>query len=208
MAYAYEALERWMLGKNVSPYLESFLRSAAYAGGMEAISTFEGLLPRLANSRGTPEQERRREYMATDFVVRVQAPRIFQLAGLTQAAAAFRAIPPITGPSDAPPAHALVASLSEALVNQHGWDLSVLNQELHGLVAGASPQAAVKLERAVQERDPMVTLHMTMQAILMGMVQRIPAEVLACAHAELARDALQHLEEVLAVTEQAAPLLH
>lgn len=62
------------------------------------------LLPALIGTRGSEALEDRRRWRCLDWLVRVYTPAWLELAGLSDDAAALRALPPITGPevADAP----------------------------------------------------------------------------------------------------------
>lgn len=201
-----KALERWLHGKNVAPYLENFLRAASATGGMQVISDFESIFPRLENSRGTPEQEARRDFMAVDFAVRVQGARLLRLAGAEQTATALQELPRIEDIESAERALALVRCVQRTFETL-GWDLHLLTSEMMHVVESVSPVGAKALQDARFREEVIPSLLLTLHPILLGIMQRISTEALACAQPEISREALAHLEEVLAVTEQ-APLLH
>ena len=65
-----------------SPVIGAFLRSWNDALDDDTRQTLKRYIPRLVGSKGTPEQEERRSWMALDWLVRVQAPAWLRLAGL------------------------------------------------------------------------------------------------------------------------------
>lgn len=77
-----------------SPVLSAVLRALKRDCGVakEALAPY---LPRVATSRGTAEHERRRVWMALDWMTRTFAPEWLEQAGMTEEAAALRGLPEV-----------------------------------------------------------------------------------------------------------------
>jgi hypothetical protein len=98
-------------------------------------------IPNLIGTAGTPEQETRRAWMATDWLVRVQAPAWLRLAGLTEQAEILEGMAEVTRESCPSILPALKAVRSDAAVAARdaagaaAWDAA-------GAAAGAAARAA------------------------------------------------------------------
>ena len=81
----------------VSPFLAAFGR--AWNDGMRTDAERESLkqyIPMLVGTAGDAEADERRAWLATDWLVRVQAPEWLRLAGLTEHADKLAALQPVT----------------------------------------------------------------------------------------------------------------
>ena len=100
-AVAYMAGEPWSdMPQCASPVIAAFCRAWNDTDGPygEAIrARLRDYIPRLVNSRGTREQEDARAWLATDWLIRVQAPAWMRLApALVPHAEVLAALPPQT----------------------------------------------------------------------------------------------------------------
>ena len=97
-----------------SPVLGAFLRSWNDALPDDERQQLKQYIARLVGSKGTDAQEAERSWLATDWMVRVQAPAWLRLAGLTEQADVLAGMQPVnreTSPSILP---ALKAVRSDA----------------------------------------------------------------------------------------------
>ena len=88
-----------------SPAIGAFLRSWNDSLPDDDRQQLKQYIPRLLNSRGTHDQETERSWLATDWLVRVQAPAWLRLAGLTEQAdllASMQPVNPATCPAILP----------------------------------------------------------------------------------------------------------
>ena len=102
-----------------SPVIGAFLRSWNDSLPDDDRQQLKQYIPRLINSRGTDDQEVERSWLATDWLVRVQAPAWLRLAGLTEQAdmlASMQPVNPTTCPAILP---ALKAVRTDAAA---AWD--------------------------------------------------------------------------------------
>ena len=79
-----------------SPVIGAFLRSWNDSLPDDDRQQLKQYIPRLINSRGTEDQETERSWLATDWLVRVQAPAWLRLAGLTEQADMLASMQPVT----------------------------------------------------------------------------------------------------------------
>ena len=113
-----------------SPVIGAFLRSWNDSLPDADRQQLKQYIPRLINSRGTDDQEVERSWLATDWLVRVQAPAWLRLARLTEQAdllASMQPVNPTTCPAILP---ALKAVRTDAAA---AWD-----------AAGAAVRAAAR----------------------------------------------------------------
>ena len=97
-----------------SPVIAAFLRSWNDSLPDDERQHLKQYIPRLVGSKGTDEQETDRAWLATDWLIRVQAPAWLRLAGMADQAdllAAMQPVNPETCPSIMP---ALKAVRSDA----------------------------------------------------------------------------------------------
>ena len=97
-----------------SPVIGAFLRSWNDSLPDDERQHLKQYIPRLVGSKGTDEQETDRAWLATDWLIRVQAPAWLRLAGMADQAdllAAMQPVNPETCPSIMP---ALKAVRSDA----------------------------------------------------------------------------------------------
>jgi len=102
-----------------SPVIGAFLRSWNDSLPDDDRQQLKQYIPRLINSRGTDDQEVERSWLATDWLVRVQAPAWLRLARLTEQAdllASMQPVNPTTCPAILP---ALKAVRTDAAA---AWD--------------------------------------------------------------------------------------
>jgi hypothetical protein len=78
-----------------SPVIGAFLRSWNDALPDDDRQQLKQYIPRLVGSKGTGEQEVERSWLATDWLVRVQAPAWLRLAGLVDQADTLASIQPV-----------------------------------------------------------------------------------------------------------------
>ena len=78
-----------------SPVIGAFLRSWNDSLPDDDRQQLKQYIPRLLNSRGTHDQETERSWLATDWLVRVQAPAWLRLAGLTDQADLLASMQPV-----------------------------------------------------------------------------------------------------------------
>jgi hypothetical protein len=96
-----EAVARWEGApwsdrpESASPVISAFLRRWNDALDLEDRQALKVFIPLLGGSRGTPEVELRRGYMAADWAVREMAPLWLDAAGLGEQAAALRGLAPV-----------------------------------------------------------------------------------------------------------------
>ena len=80
----------------VSPVIESYARALNDALPDEWRQRLVAFIPRLPNTKGTPEQEQGRIWMAQDVATRVFAPFALRAAKLIAQAEVLEALPPVT----------------------------------------------------------------------------------------------------------------
>src|SRR5690606_22608073 len=86
-AVAFIAGEKWTdQPECASPVIGAFMRAWNDALPGDDRQDLKRFIPRLVDSRGTPEQEDLRGWMALDWLVRVHTPAWLRLAGLTDQA--------------------------------------------------------------------------------------------------------------------------
>lgn len=130
-----------------SPVIGAFLRSWNDSLPDDDRQQLKQYIPRLLNSRGTHDQETERSWLATDWLVRVQAPAWLRLAGLTEQAdllASMQPVNPTTCPTILP---ALKAVRTDAAA---AWDAARAAagdaaRDAAGAAAGAAAEAATYL---------------------------------------------------------------
>lgn len=97
-AVAYVAGEPWSDHPQcASPVIAAFCRTwndTEEPYGQAIRDRLRFYVPRLVGSRGTPQQEERRAWLAMDWLIRVCAPAWLRLAGLTTHADALAQLPP------------------------------------------------------------------------------------------------------------------
>lgn len=98
------------------------------------------LIPRLAGSRATPEIERRRSYLALDWLVRVMAPAWLDLAGLHENAGLLRDLGELCDEASCRAATDSVSAASAA-VRDAAWDAA---RDAVCAAASAAAWAAVR----------------------------------------------------------------
>jgi hypothetical protein len=84
-----------------SPTIATLLRSWNDALNDQDRQMLKPLIPRLVGTRGTPEQEMQRSWMALDWYCRVSAPTWLRAAGLAAEAVAIETTAPITDSASA-----------------------------------------------------------------------------------------------------------
>ena len=95
-AVAYVAGEEWSDSPAcASPVISAFMRSWNDSLDAEGRQKLKPYIPRLVGTASSQEVEERRSFMAGDWQVRVFTPAWLELAGVTEAAAALRALPPL-----------------------------------------------------------------------------------------------------------------
>ena len=123
-----------------SPVLGAFLRSWNDALPDDERQQLKQYIARLVGSKGTDAQEAERSWLATDWMVRVQAPAWLRLAGLTEQADVLAGMQPVnreTSPSILP---ALKAVRSDAAAARDAaWDATgAAAWDAAGAAAGAA----------------------------------------------------------------------
>ena len=78
-----------------SPVIAAFLRRWNDDLDDQGRQQLKKVLPTVVGTAGGRELEERRAWMATDWLVRVHTPAWLDLAGVTESAAALRALPPL-----------------------------------------------------------------------------------------------------------------
>ena len=95
-AVAYVAGEEWSDSPEcASPVISAFMRSWNDSLDAEGRQKLKPYIPRLVGTAASREVEEARAFMAGDWQVRVFTPAWLELAGVTEAAAALRALPPL-----------------------------------------------------------------------------------------------------------------
>lgn len=79
-----------------SPVIAAFLRSWNDSLPDDERQQLKRYIPLVINTRGSDALEAKRAWMATDWLVRVQAPAWLRLAGLTEQAALLEGMPEVT----------------------------------------------------------------------------------------------------------------
>src|SRR5215472_9618694 len=99
-AVAYVAGEDWTDAPAcASPVIAAFCRAwndTPDPYGQSIRDRLRAYIPRLVSSRGTPEQEKRRAWLATDWMIRVCTPAWLRAAGLAVHAETLQQLPPQT----------------------------------------------------------------------------------------------------------------
>jgi hypothetical protein len=132
-----------------SPVIAAFGRY--FNDGLEEVTRQRLLpyVPRLVGSRGTPEVEKRRAWMAVDWLCRVYAPAWLDLAGLSEYAESLRALAPITDAESAKTSQAALHASGQAAKDAWGststWGLVALDA-----AAAAAGDAAGDAARAAR----------------------------------------------------------
>jgi len=138
-AVAFVAGEPWSDSPECAcPVISAFLRSWNDSlPDAERNTLLKPLIPRLLNTKSTPEVERRRATMAADWLVRVHTPAWLRLAGLTIHADALASLPEITDFAQCP---SLMPALNAAQTDAAAaWDAA---WAAAGAAAGAAAWAA------------------------------------------------------------------
>jgi hypothetical protein len=96
-AAAYIAGEEWSDSPEcVSPVIAAFLRNWNDSVDDTFRQRLKPYIERVLDTRTTEADEDTRAWLATDWLVRVQAPAWLELAGLTKRAGDLRSLPPLT----------------------------------------------------------------------------------------------------------------
>ena len=130
-----------------SPVIGAFLRSWNDSLPDDERQHLKQYIPRLVGSKGTDEQETDRAWLATDWLIRVQAPAWLRLAGMADQAdllAAMQPVNPETCPSIMP---ALKAVRSDAAAARAAARAAA------GVAAGVAAWAAAWAAARVAARD-------------------------------------------------------
>lgn len=100
-------LVAWMAGEDhtdepasVSPVLRSFVRNLAAGSDDDRRQALMPIAGRLVGTDGSGDDERRRAWLLTDWLVRVHAPRWLRRAGLTESADRLDGLASITSDTD------------------------------------------------------------------------------------------------------------
>ena len=114
-AVAYIAGEKWTDHPQcASPVIAAFLRSWNDSLADDDRQQLKAYIPRLLDSRGTPEQEERRSWMALDWLARAQAATWLRLAKLDTHADAITALPELIDPATCKAAQPTLAAAGAA----------------------------------------------------------------------------------------------
>ena len=98
-AVAYVAGEEWSdRPRCASPVIGAFMRSWNDSLDTEGRQRLKPYIPRLVGTAASQEVEEARSFMAGDWQVRVFTPAWLELAGVTEAAAVLRSLPPLMDP--------------------------------------------------------------------------------------------------------------
>ena len=142
-----------------SPVLGAFLRSWNDALPDDERQQLKQYIARLVGSKGTDDQEIERSWLATDWMVRVQAPAWLRLAGLTEQADVLAGMQPVnreTSPSILPALKAVrsdaAAARDAALVA--AWDAAAAAaKDAAGDAAWAAARDAARDAAGAAARD-------------------------------------------------------
>ena len=133
-----------------SPVIGAFLRSWNDSLPDDDRQQLKQYIPRLLNSRGTHDQETERSWLATDWLVRVQAPAWLRLAGLTEQAdllASMQPVNPTTCPTILPALKAVRTDAAAAWAA--AWDAAARWSQAGGDGAPAGGASVVVVARAL-----------------------------------------------------------
>jgi hypothetical protein len=131
-----------------SPVIGAFLRSWNDSLPDDERQHLKQYIPRLVGSKGTDEQETDRAWLATDWLIRVQAPAWLRLAGMADQAdllAAMQPVNPETCPSIMPALKAVRSDAAAArdAAGAAAWDAAwAAARDAAGVAARAAAGAA------------------------------------------------------------------
>ena len=192
-----------------SPVIGAFLRSWNDSLPDDDRQQLKQYIPRLINSRCTDDQETERSWLATDWLVRVQAPAWLRLAGLTDQAdllASMQPVNPATCPAILPAlkavrtdaaaawaaARAAAGDAAWAAARDAAWDAA-------GAAAGAAARDAAR--DAAWAAALAATGDAAWAAALAATGAAARDAALAPTKAELQADAHRLVDRMLAVTD-------
>ena len=133
-----------------SPVIGAFLRSWNDSLPDDERQHLKQYIPRLVGSKGTDEQETDRAWLATDWLIRVQAPAWLRLAGMADQAdllAAMQPVNPETCPSIMPALKAVRSDAAAArdAAGAAAWDAAgAAAWDAAWDAAGAAARAAAR----------------------------------------------------------------
>jgi hypothetical protein len=142
-----------------SPVIGAFLRSWNDSLPDDERQHLKQYIPRLVGSKGTDEQETDRAWLATDWLIRVQAPAWLRLAGMADQAdllAAMQPVNPETCPSILPALNAVRsdAAAARAAAGAAAWDAAwAAARDAAGVAARAAAWAAAWDAAGAAARD-------------------------------------------------------
>src|ERR1039458_1171742 len=140
--------------KCASPVLGAFMRSWNDALDDEGRQKLKPYLPRLIGTAGNKKKDEKRAWLCTDWLVRECAPAWLELAGVKEAPAALRALPPILSVTAAKKAQPTVddARQKGTVAREAAWDAAreaawsaagAAARDAAGAAAGEAARAAV-----------------------------------------------------------------
>jgi hypothetical protein len=133
-----------------SPVIGAFLRSWNDSLPDDERQHLKQYIPRLVGSKGTDEQETDRAWLATDWLIRVQAPAWLRLAGMADQAdllAAMQPVNPETCPSIMPALKAVRSDAAAArdAAGAAAWDAAwAAARDAAGVAARAAAGVAAR----------------------------------------------------------------
>jgi hypothetical protein len=166
-----------------SPVLRAFLISWNDSLPDDERQELKRYIPRLIGTAGSPELEKKRAWMATDWLVRVQAPAWLRLAGLTDQAdllAGMAEVTPETVPSIKAPLEAVRkdavaagAAAGAAAGDAAGVAAGVAAWDAAWAAAGAAAWAAAGVAAGDAARDALAPTVTELQAAAHVLIERM-----------------------------------
>lgn len=145
----------------LSPVLGAFIRTWNDDLDDEGRQKLKSFLPRVIGTAGDGRDEAR-AWLATDWLVRVHTPAWLELAGVTESAAALRALPPFASPR--------VARANQSTVEAAARDAA---RAAVGPAAWAAAEAAARVAAGTAAEAALDPTKQSLQASALGLLERL-----------------------------------